>query len=719
MKTVSAVLLSLAALSVYAEESRTLELPAREILSPGANKWDGEVLEITKGRGATIGWYVEAREAAEVTASIEYTCAKPVDQEYHVSFDGQIQFWEVPVTEGDKWSRVELGKFHARPALPILVLLVPPSNKKYDHSLRFRRLILECKTPGNLALAKAPEPPAIPDSAPGFGAKLDALHPAVTARDLRGETPWRVSGMALRGERELLFATWDGDLVSLDLDAIPESGPPPFRRIAQGLSEPMGLAVADGRIFVTEKNQATELIDADNDGDFETYRCVAHDWPATIDYHEYLFGAVVHDSRLYFSNSAAMAIRNTHNRQAPLRGSVIKVHIDTGETEIVAGGLRTPNGIGFGPDKSILITDNQGEWLPSNKLIRLQPEAFYEFRSRPPRHPFDSFVSTPPAAWLPQSEIAMSPTEPILLPDSWGPYAGQVIFGDVTFGGLQRVFLENVDGVMQGAAFPFSQGFRHLFNRLVFAADGDLYAGGIARGNDRKFINNVSGLTEIKFTGKSVFEPLAARLRSNGIEIKFTQPLAEDTGWNPAAYFVTQWAYQATQSYGGQKIRHRRSEVRSATVSDDRRSVFLELPDLVASEVLRVRLPLSLKSAEGQSLWAGELWYTVNRIPKNLPGDVRPAPEGALAAAEPFFQFSGQNAGAVLYQNYCAACHSLDGTNRVGPSFQNVKKDAAYLRQSIIEPGALVAEGYENVMPPMGGFLSEAQIDALIEYLMK
>ena len=719
MKSFRTLLPFLVALLVSAEESLALELPAREIISPGANQWDGEVLEITKGRGATIGWYIEAREATEVTVSIEYTCTELVDQEYHVSFDSHIRFWEVPVTEGGSWSRAELGKFQARPGLPLLVLLAPPSNKKYNHALRFRRLILESKTPGNLALARPPEPPATPNAAPGFGRKLSALHPALAVRDLRGETAWRISGMAMREERELLFTTWDGDLVALDLKTISEDAPPPFRRLARGLSEPMGLAIADGRIFVTEKNQATELIDTDDDGDFETLRCIAHDWPATIDYHEYLFGAVVHDSHLYFSNSEAMAIRNTHNRQAPLRGSVLKVHIDTGETEIVAGGLRTPNGIGFGPDKSILITDNQGEWLPANKLVHLQPEAFYEFRSRPPWHPFDQFVTTPPAVWLPQSEIAMSPTEPILLPESWGPYSGQVIFGDATFGGLQRVFLEEVDGLMQGAAFPFSQGFRHLFNRLVFTSDGVLYAGGIARGNDREFINKVSGLTEIKFTGKEVFEPLAARLRTNGIEIEFSQPIVEHAGWNPAAYFVTQWAYQATQSYGGQKVRHRRSEVRSATVSKDGRRVFLELPDLVENEVLRIRLPQSLQSTNGQSLWAGELWYTVNRIPKNLSGNIKAPPQGALTAAEPFFQFSGQTSGAVLYQNYCAACHSLDGTKRIGPSFQDVKKDAAYLRQSILEPGAIVAEGYENVMPPMGSFLSEKQIEALIEYLLK
>jgi mono/diheme cytochrome c family protein len=736
MKKLGMLLWLLVTATAGAADSRTLDLSARGIISRGANQWDGEVLNITKGRGATLGWFIEAKREEEVSLTIEFTCPKPLNQEYHVSFDGQIRFWTVPVTKGTNWSRAHLGAFRARPGLPLLVLLAPPSNRKYDHALRFRRLILESRPPGNLSLAKPPERPVPPDAAPGFGGKLTAMHPALAAMDLRGDTHWRISGMAMRGPRELLFTTWEGDLVSLNLDAARLNGKPPFKRIARGLSGPMGLAFSKGRIFATEKNQVTELIDADGDGALETYRCISHDWPATIDYHEYLFGAVIQDSHIYFANSVAMAIRNTHNRQAYLRGSVIKVHIDTGETEAVAGGLRTANGIGVGPGRSILLTDNQGEWLPANKLVHLQPEAFYEFRSRPPWHPFDRPVATPPAVWLPHTEIAMSPTEPGLLPESWGPYAGQVIYGDATFGGLQRVFLEEVEGVMQGAAFPFSQGFRHLFNRLVFTPEGELYAGGIARGNNQEFIKDVSGLTRIRYTGKKVFEPLAARLRSNGIEIEFTDPLADDAGWNPAGYFVTQWGYQATQSYGGQKVRHRRSEVRSATVSADRRRVFLELPDLVENEILRIRLPQSLKSAEGRSLWAGELWYTVNRIPRDKPGRKRPAPQSALAATAPFFQFSGKDAGSATYQIYCAPCHTLDGSQRIGPSFRGlagstrhaldpmgarhaIAVDADYLRQSIVEPGAFVVEGYQNVMPPMGGLLRESQIDALVNYLLK
>lgn len=726
-------------ISIAADASPGLDLPATMIFSKGTNEYAGDALEIMKGRGSNIGWYVQAKEPGDVEIIIEYACEKPLDQPYQLSFDGKDSFWEVPVTQKGEWTRAKLGTFQVRAGLPVLVMLVPPSNRKYDHPMSFRKLVLTGSDAGNLSLISIPPEPTAPVATPGFGQKLDALHPALEMRDLRDESnTMRISGMAMRGKRELIFTTWDGDLFSLNLDAIPDEGPPPFRRIAQGLSEPMGLAISNGRIFVTEKNEATELIDEDADGIFETYRCVSHDWPCTMDSHEYLFGAVVQDSHLYFSSSVAMGSRNSDNRQAPLRGSAVKVHVDTGKTEIVAGGLRTPDGIGLGPNGAILITDNQGEWLPADKLIHLQKDAFYQFRSRAPWHPLDHMESTPPAVWLPHGEIANSPTEPFLLPPSWGPYAGHVLFGDATFGGLQRAFLEEVDGVMQGAVFPFSQGFRHLFHRFKLTPEGELFAGGIARGSDKEFIQRVSGLTRIRYTGKAVFEPLAARLKSNGLEVEFTQPLKQDSGWSPAGYHVTQWGYQGTQTYGGQKVRHRLAEVRSATVSADRRRVFLEMPGILAGEVVHVRLPSSLASESGLPLWAGDVWFTVNRIPKDRPGEVRPAPPGSLAATKPYFEFSKDDAGRVLYQNFCAACHSLNDTKLVGPTFtglagakvkvrdpatgktSEVKATADYLRQSILEPNALLVEGYpENLMPPIGAILTPAQIDSLVDYIVK
>ena len=739
IRLAAAAVMLTASCGFAAEDSRQLMLPATAIVAKGPNRYQGDDLHITVGRGAVIAWYVQARREEEVSVVIEYSCDQPLDQEYQFSLDGRDVFWEVPATAASAWARVEVARFTVRAGVPVYLQLVPPSGRKYKQPFRFRRLILEGSTENNLQLLGSLDEPALPDGEPGFGQKLAWVHPALAVRDLRVDGQvWRVTGMAVRGNDQLLFTTWEGDLYAIDLDAIPADGPPPFRHLARGLSEPMGLVVSGDRIFVTEKNEATELIDEDGDGRFETYRCLSHDWPCTLDYHEYLFGAIVRDQHLYFASSVAMGIRGTHNRQAPLRGSVMKVHIDTGETEYVAGGLRTPDGMGSGPDGSILITDNQGEWLPANKLIHLTPGGFYQFRSRPPWHPLDRAEPSPPAVWLPQGEIAASPTQPVVIPASWGPYAGHVVFGDATFGGLQRAFLEEVDGIVQGAVFPFSQGFRHLFHRLQFAPDGDLFAGGIARGNDHEFIERVSGLTRIRYTGRPVFEPLAARIRTNGLEIEFTQPLEEGSGWDPAGYFVTQWGYQGTQTYGGAKIRHRRTDVRSASVSEDRRRVFLEIDDLIAGEVLHVRLPRSVFSADGDSLWAGELWYTVNRIPRDRNGAMLPPPEAPARRDAPFFAFSEGNEGRALHRAYCAACHSLDGTRLAGPTFaglagsrrrvrasseapiEEVRADRAYLRQSILEPNARIVEGYApDVMPPIGGMLSERQLDQLVGYVVR
>lgn len=84
----------------------------------------------------------------------------------------------------------------------------------------------------------------------------------------------------------------------------------------------------------------------------------------------------------------------------------------------------------------------------------------------------------------------------------------------------------------------------------------------------------------------------------------------------------------------------------------------------------------------------------------------------------------------VYQQQGCQGCHSLDGSGMVGPTFQNLygserqftdadptEADENYLRESILEPGAKIVEGYQNVMPASYGSLSEREIDALVAFI--
>jgi cytochrome c oxidase subunit 2 len=88
--------------------------------------------------------------------------------------------------------------------------------------------------------------------------------------------------------------------------------------------------------------------------------------------------------------------------------------------------------------------------------------------------------------------------------------------------------------------------------------------------------------------------------------------------------------------------------------------------------------------------------------------------------------------GERLYtQRGCQSCHSLDGSRKVGPSFQglygrtdhtmsdgsSVTADENYLRESILKPEAKIVQGYQNLMPGAYSNLSERELSGLIEFI--
>jgi cytochrome c oxidase subunit II len=87
--------------------------------------------------------------------------------------------------------------------------------------------------------------------------------------------------------------------------------------------------------------------------------------------------------------------------------------------------------------------------------------------------------------------------------------------------------------------------------------------------------------------------------------------------------------------------------------------------------------------------------------------------------------------GEKLYRvRGCAQCHSVEGKASVGPTFLgvwahqqplrsggSVLVDENYVRESILEPQAKIAAGFEPVMPTYKGKLSDREITAMIEFL--
>ncbi len=463
---------------------------------------------------------------------------------------------------------------------------------------------------------------------PGDKSALEGVHPSFTLSQARPDDfEPKVGGMDFTSDGKLLVSTWDpnGSVYAIDNHATGDPSKMSYKLIAHGLAEPLGLKVVNDRIFVMQKQEITELIDTDNDGMTDVYKTLCKDWNVSANFHEFGFGLEEKDGYLYATLATAIEPGGASAEQVADRGSVLKVNIETGEREFIATGLRTPNGVGLGYGGSIYVADNQGDWLPASKIVEVTEGAFFGSRSVD----FDGTADLeekPPVVWLPQDEIGNSPSTPLSL--NVGPYQNQMIHGEVTNGGVKRVFVEEVEGVKQGALFRFTQGMEAGVNRIRWAPDGSLYIGGIgAPGNWQANQGlNWFGLQRLEYNGNATFEMLAVRVKSNGMEIEFTEPLQEGDGWQLDAYQVSQWYYKPTKDYGGPKLDERDLTVLSSSVSTDRKKVFLEIDGMKEGHVVYIRLKDKFISESGNALWSPECWYTLNKISKNNAGVVESAP---------------------------------------------------------------------------------------------
>jgi hypothetical protein len=474
---------------------------------------------------------------------------------------------------------------------------------------------------------------------PGDGLPLTGVNPGYTLTDLRpnGFEP-QVTGMDFFPDGRLAISTWGGsDTATGEVWILGNvtGNTAPDRvtrtRVADGLREPMGLKIVDGTVFVSEKHQLTELTDTNGDGSLDRHRTVAT-WPFDGNFHEFAFGLLYRDGFFYLNLSVSINLggATTDPQGSPNRGTAIRVDRNSGAVTYIAGGLRTPHGIGWGADGDIFVTDNQGGWLPSSKLVRIKQDRFFNHYTNPVG-PFDDKPVAAPVLWMPQNEIANSPSTPLVVNN--GPYAGQTLISDVTYGGIQRAFLEQVNGQDQGALFRMTQGMEAGLTKMVLGPDGAIYAGGLgADGNWGQTGKLKFGLQKLTPNGGTPFDMLAMRARPNGFEIEYTQPLsAETVNALAAKYTVKQWRYTPTVDYGGPKIDEQTLRVASATVSADGKKVTLVIEGLQAGRVVHIRSPKPFASTGGQSLWSTEAWYTLNSIP-GAPAPVNVALGGKATA---------------------------------------------------------------------------------------
>jgi cytochrome c len=478
--------------------------------------------------------------------------------------------------------------------------------------------------------------PALPMSEvtriPGDGIPEAGVHPSFDLSQARPDDflP-KVGGMDFLPDGRLVVSTWDANGAVYILSNVQSGDPKKIvaKQIAKGLAEPLGLKCIGKDIYVMQKQELTKLTDHDGDDIIDEYYTVCNGWTVSANFHEFAFGLIYRDGYFYGTLATDILPGGASGRPQPAdRGKVIKISEKDGSYTFPAQGLRTPNGIGFGKDNEIFIADNQGDWLPSSKILHLSTGAFFGSYSVDSANQVKLPVKQP-VLWLPQDDIGNSPSQPLWLNE--GPYKGQMMHGEVTHGGIKRDFIEKVNGEYQGCVFRFMNGLEAGVNRMVWGPDGALYVGGIGNpGNWQTSGLKWYGLQRLKYNGKTAFEMLAVRAKSNGVEIEFTEPLMVGDGWNPADYLVKQWYYKPTPDYGGPKLDEKQLKVIGATVSKDRRKVFLELAGMKEGHVVYIKLLNHLVSEKNNELWSTEAWYTMNKIPVNNPGTTLLNPTAGL-----------------------------------------------------------------------------------------
>lgn len=377
---------------------------------------------------------------------------------------------------------------------------------------------------------------------------------------------------------------------------------------AHGLfQEAFGLLAEDDSLYVLHRRNLTRIVESKHDGIADRFDRVAALPHGIAETYDYGYGLVRDRTGAFIFSYAPYA-----NRHLPGSGGAVRL-VPGEKPEEIAFGFRNPFGWCSGPDGNIFFTDNQGEWVATNKLCHLHRGRFYGFPN-PEQKQHTSKPAGKAAVWVPYSwarsinGVAYDNTA-----GKFGPFAGQLFLAELMYGGaLIRANVEKVNGEYQGACFPFWG--KGLLGPLSLAFDprGHLYVGSITEPGwmaqpDR------GALFRIDFTGRIPFEMQSIHIRPRGFRVVFTAPVLPESV-RSSSFQIEQYRYEYTGAYGSPELDRTRVRVEGVTLSADGRSVELTADPLVKDRVYLLSAP-GIRSLRKEPLLHPTGAYTINEIP--------------------------------------------------------------------------------------------------------
>ena len=445
-----------------------------------------------------------------------------------------------------------------------------------------------------------------------------------------------VGGLAVTPDGSLGVSTRRGEVWVIENPYMEGSRIPRFNKFAYGLHEPLGLAYHNGSFYSSQRSELTKLTDINADGKAEVYQTVVS-WPLSGNYHEYSYGPL-------FTPEGDMLVTlnlgwiGHGSSMAKWRGWMMKVTPE-GKMIPIASGMRSPSGFGYNAQGDVFYGENQGDWVGSGRITHVEPGDFVgnpeglvwshleesPVKLRPEDIPDTGMPMSKvaadipgfktPAVWLPHGLLGIS-TSDILVDKSngeFGPFSDQLFVGDQGLSKIARVYLEKVNGVYQGAAFPFREGFSSGILRMVWGNDGSMFVGMTSRGWSSTG-RAPFGLQRLVWTGKTPFEIKTIKAQPDGFELEFTLPIDESLARDLESYKMSSFNYKYHHNYGSPVIELEDLVVKGAVVSENGMSVRLVVDGLKEGYIHEVNAP-GIKSKEGVGLLHPVGYYTLNQIP--------------------------------------------------------------------------------------------------------
>ena len=407
---------------------------------------------------------------------------------------------------------------------------------------------------------------------------------------------------------------------------------PSFDLFATGLDEIFGLAYKDNTFYVTQSCELTRVSDTNQDGKADRFETVSDAW-GYANYHEYAFGSKFdRDGNLF----VALGLSQSYESNALFRGFTMKVSPE-GKSTAYSSGLRSPAGIGTDEHGALFYVESQGPWNCSCSLKALSPGSFQGhpasfnwYKNAPELGPVPEMPKSGSRIVVERERVQELVPYAVVFPyirmgrsitgftvnqtkGKFGPFENQLFLGDFTLSVIMRATTEQVNGVWQGACYPFREGLSTGILNVNFTPEGNLLCGGTNRGWPVRGIKPFA-LERLEWSGKMPFEIERITIEPSGFKIAFTKPVDKVVGSQPETYKIATFTHPYHGGYGGPEIETSTPPVKSVSISEDGMTASLVLDGLTRGHVYDFDLN-ALRSSDKEELLHRKAYYTVNEIP--------------------------------------------------------------------------------------------------------